>query len=104
MVAWNRSARRPSAEGRLPDRLDEHDLAALELEAVGLVTRQLDAQRLAVVSGNIQGKTETATLRVQNEYENFNLAGAYGISLVLAAIAICVLVLMTALRPRQGTG
>ena len=37
---------------------------------------------VAVVSGNIQGKTETATLRVQEEYENLNTAGAYGISLV----------------------
>ena len=58
---------------------------------------------VAVVSGAVQGRTETATLRVQDEYENFNLAGAYGISLVLAAIAICVLVLMTALRPRGET-
>ena len=58
---------------------------------------------VAVVSGNIEGKTETATLRVQEEYENFNLPGAYGISLVLAAIAILVLILMTTLRPKEGT-
>lgn len=58
---------------------------------------------VAVVSGSIEGKTETATLRVQGEYENLNLPGAYGISLALAALAIAVLVLMTALRPREGT-
>jgi len=57
---------------------------------------------VAVVSGRIEGKTETATLRVQDQYENFNLAGAYGISLVLATIAVCVLVAMTMLRPREG--
>jgi len=57
---------------------------------------------VAVVSGSIQGKTETATLRVQEEYENLNLAGSYGISLVLAAIAIIVLILMTTLRPKEG--
>jgi sulfate/thiosulfate transport system permease protein len=57
---------------------------------------------VAVVSGSIQGKTETATLRVQEEYENLNLAGSYGISLVLAAIAIVVLILMTTLRPKEG--
>ena len=57
---------------------------------------------VAVVSGNIQGKTETATLRVQEEYENLNFAGAYGISLALAAIAVIVLILMTVLRPREG--
>ena len=33
---------------------------------------------VAVVSGHIEGKTETATLRVQDAYENFNLPGAYG--------------------------
>src|SRR3954451_15042086 len=57
---------------------------------------------VAVVSGRIEGKTETATLRVQDQYENFNLAGAYGISLALAAIAVCVLVAMSMLRPREG--
>ena len=50
---------------------------------------------VAVVSGRHQGKTETATLRVQERYENFDLAGAYAISLVLAAIAVLVLVAMT---------
>ena len=40
---------------------------------------------VAVVSGHLEGKTETATLRVQERYENFDLAGAYAISLVLAA-------------------
>jgi len=58
---------------------------------------------VAVVSGSIQGRTETATLRVQEEYENLNFAGAYGISLTLALIAILVLVLMTTLRPKEAT-
>ena len=56
---------------------------------------------VAVVSGRIQGQTETATLRIQDAYENFNLAGAYAISIVLALIAILVLVAMTAIRPRE---
>ena len=56
---------------------------------------------VAVVSGAIQGKTETATLRVQEEYENLNTAGAYGISLVLAAIAVTTLVLMSIVKPRE---
>jgi sulfate transport system permease protein len=57
---------------------------------------------VAVVSGRIEGRTETATLRGQDQYENFDLAGAYGISLALAAIAVCVLVSMTFLRPREA--
>jgi sulfate transport system permease protein len=56
---------------------------------------------VAVVSGHIEGKTETATLRVQDLYENFNLTGAYAISLVLAAIAVLVLVAMTLLKPKE---
>jgi sulfate transport system permease protein len=56
---------------------------------------------VAVVSGHLEGKTETATLRVEDLYENFNLAGAYAISLVLAAMAVVVLVTMTLIKPRE---
>jgi sulfate transport system permease protein len=56
---------------------------------------------VAVVSGRLQGQTETATLRVQESWENFDLAGAYAISIVLAMIAIFVLVAMTAIRPKE---
>ena len=56
---------------------------------------------VAVVSGRIQGKTETATLRVEERYESFDLAGAYAISIVLALIAIAVLLAMTVIRPRE---
>ena len=58
---------------------------------------------VAVVSGRIQGKTETATLRVQERYESFDLAGAYAISIVLALMAIAVLVAMTVIRPKEET-
>jgi sulfate transport system permease protein len=56
---------------------------------------------VAVVSGKIEGKTETATLRVQDLYENFNTRGAYAISLALAAMAVLVLVLMMLVKPRE---
>ena len=57
---------------------------------------------VAVVSGHIEGKTETATLRVQDYYENFNQSGAYGIAIVLAAISVLVLLAMTLLRPKES--
>src|SRR5262249_25461273 len=57
---------------------------------------------VAVVSGHIEGKTETATLRVQDAYENFDLPGAYGISLVLAVLSVLVLVAMTLLKPKES--
>jgi len=56
---------------------------------------------VAVVSGRLQGETETATLRVQERWEAFDVAGAYAISIVLAMIAILVLVAMTAIRPKE---
>jgi sulfate/thiosulfate transport system permease protein len=56
---------------------------------------------VAVVSGRLQGETETATLRVQERYESFDLAGAYAISIVLALMAILVLLTMTVIRPRE---
>jgi sulfate transport system permease protein len=58
---------------------------------------------VSVVSGHLEGQTETATLRVQDQYENFNVAGAYAISLVLATIAVVVLVTLTVIRPREET-
>jgi sulfate transport system permease protein len=56
---------------------------------------------VAVVSGRLQGETETATLRVEERYASFDLAGAYAISIVLALIAVLVLVAMTVIRPKE---
>jgi sulfate transport system permease protein len=58
---------------------------------------------VAVVSGRVEGQTETATLRVEGYVLNFNQGGAYAVSLVLAAAAVLVLVAMTVIRPREGT-
>ena len=45
--------------------------------------------------------TETATLRVEERYESFDLAGAYAISIVLALIAVLVLTALTVIRPKE---
>jgi sulfate/thiosulfate transport system permease protein len=58
---------------------------------------------VAVVSGRLQGQTETATLRVQERFESFDLAGAYAISIVLALLAVLVLVAMSLVKPKEGT-
>jgi sulfate transport system permease protein len=57
---------------------------------------------VAIVSGNIVGKTQTATLRVEDAYQFSygNYAPAYGISFVLAAMAILILVTMILLQPK----
>jgi sulfate transport system permease protein len=56
---------------------------------------------VAIVSGRIVGKTETATLRVEDAYQNFDQTGAYTVGLVLAATAVLVLILMTVLKPKE---
>ena len=56
---------------------------------------------VAIVSGRIVGQTETATLRVDDSYQNFDLTGAYAISLVLAVIAVAVLIAMTLTKPKE---
>jgi sulfate transport system permease protein len=57
---------------------------------------------VAVVSGRVEGQTETATLRVEDYTLNFNTSGAYAVSVVLAATAVLVLVLMTLIKPREA--
>jgi sulfate transport system permease protein len=57
---------------------------------------------VAVVSGKIEGKTETATLLVENQYEHFDVAGAYAAALVLAVMALLVLVGMNLIQRRDG--
>ena len=55
---------------------------------------------VSVVSGKISGQTETLPLFVENEYTNFNLAGAYAASILLAALALLVLFSMNMLQRR----
>jgi sulfate/thiosulfate transport system permease protein len=59
---------------------------------------------VAIVSGNIVGQTQTATLRVEDAYQFAygNYAPAYGISFVLAATAVIVLLAMTVIKPRES--
>jgi sulfate transport system permease protein len=58
---------------------------------------------VAVVSGKIAGQTETLPLFVENEYINFNLAGAFAAAIVLALLAVSVLVAMNLLKRKEAT-
>jgi sulfate transport system permease protein len=58
---------------------------------------------VSVVSGRIVGKTETLTTRVQEQFESFDLAGAYAASVVLMAIAVSTLVLLSVFKPKEET-
>ena len=56
---------------------------------------------VSVVSGKISGETETLTLLVEKRFQNFDLAGAYAASALLAIIALGTLLAMTAINPRK---
>jgi sulfate transport system permease protein len=57
---------------------------------------------VSVVSGKISGQTETLPLFVENEYTNFNLAGAYAAAIVLAILALVVLFSLNLLQRRSS--
>jgi sulfate/thiosulfate transport system permease protein len=56
---------------------------------------------VSVVSGKISGQTETLTLLVEKRYGNFDIAGAYAASALLAVIALATLLAMTLINPRK---
>ena len=56
---------------------------------------------VAVVSGRVVGKTQTATLYVEQSYENFHKADAYAVAVALAFLAILALLVMNLFRPKE---
>ena len=56
---------------------------------------------VSVVSGKVAGETETLTLLVEKRFQNFDLAGAYAASALLAVIALATLLAMTLIKPRR---
>jgi sulfate transport system permease protein len=50
----------------------------------------------------VHGYKTTATLQVQDYYENFNQTGAYAVSLMLAMVAVIVLISMILLKPKEA--
>jgi sulfate/thiosulfate transport system permease protein len=57
---------------------------------------------VSIVSGKVAGETETLTLLVEKRFQNFDLAGAYAASALLAVIALATLLSLTALNRRSG--
>ena len=57
---------------------------------------------VSVVSGNISGQTQTLPLFVQKNYENFNLPGAFGASVLLALLALATLLAMNLLKRKEA--
>ena len=52
-------------------------------------------------SGRLIGKTQTATLVVEERFQNFDQTTAYAVSVTLAIVAILILIVISVLRPKE---
>jgi len=55
-----------------------------------------------IVSGNFTGVTQTATLVVEQKYQNFEQEAAYATSFILAAASVLCIVVVSLLRPKES--
>jgi sulfate/thiosulfate transport system permease protein len=58
---------------------------------------------VAVISGRISGQTQTATIWIQQTFQNFDQAGAYLGAVVLALLAVSILVAMNVFKRKEAT-
>ncbi len=58
---------------------------------------------VAVVSGNLVDQTQTATLYVEQAFNNFDQQGAYAMAFALMVVAVVTLLVITVLRPKEET-
>ncbi len=54
-----------------------------------------------VVSGNVELQTQTATLVVEQKYQNFEQSTSYATAFLLAAAAVVCIVIVSLLRPKE---
>jgi sulfate/thiosulfate transport system permease protein len=57
---------------------------------------------VAVVSGRLVGQTQTATLYVEERYQNYDQTAAFTTATALALIAIVILLITKLLRPKEN--
>lgn len=55
-----------------------------------------------VVSGNVLGRTRTATLVVEEKYLNFDKPGAYATAFLLAMVSVACIVVVSFVRPQES--
>lgn len=54
-----------------------------------------------VVSGNVVGQSMTATMLVQQKYQNFEQQTAYSVAFLLAIVSVACIVVVSLLRPKE---
>jgi sulfate transport system permease protein len=55
-----------------------------------------------VVSGNVVGQTQTATLIVESKYQGFDQSTAYATAFLLAAASVICIIVVGILRPKES--
>ena len=58
---------------------------------------------VAVISGRISGQSQTATIWIQQAFQNFDQSGAYLGAVVLALLAVSILVAMNVFKRKEAT-
>lgn len=56
-----------------------------------------------IVSGNVIGRTQTATLVVEQQYQEFQQDSAYAIAFLLAAVSVACIIIVSFLRPKDNS-
>jgi sulfate transport system permease protein len=56
-----------------------------------------------IVSGNVLGKTRTATLVVEEKYLNFDRSGAYATAFLLTLVSVACIIVVSLIRPEEGS-
>ncbi len=54
-----------------------------------------------IVSGNVIGRTQTATLVVEERYQEFQQDSSYAIAFLLAAVSVACIIVVSLLRPKD---
>lgn len=52
-----------------------------------------------IVSGNFEGQTQTATLLVEQKYQDFQQGSAYAVAFLLAAVSVACIIVVSVIRP-----
>ena len=61
--------------------------------------RTISTGAVKIVSGNLLGRTRTATLVVEEKYLNFDKGGAYATAFLLALVSVACIVVVAIIRP-----
>jgi len=54
-----------------------------------------------IVSGNFDGQTQTATMVVEQKYQDFQQSSAYATAFLLASLSVACIVVVSLIRPKQ---